>query len=686
MSRERDTGVKELPGLRFAEEVLVFLLDKQIGHMAPVPDRTLRFVMAGAVLMDLALEDRIDTDMKRLLLVNPTPVGDDLLDPSLAMIAEDADNQDAAQWVERLATSEIVGSVRERAINRLIERRILERETGGFLSLTRWVARAGRYPRVSGPAGREVEERIMGILFAEDVPAPRDAMLIALIDACGVFDRVLSREERAEVADRIDLLGRLDLIGRAVSNAIRSAGVRSPARPSERAKFISTRDARAEAFARIPMASGLPVLGNALNLANDFLPFLTRQYRLLGPVFRIRTPFDAYTVMAGAEANDFLRRDGRLHLRSFDTFRPLAQRLGAHRIVVNMDGSEHFRVRKALSNGYSKKVILTRLEDAARIADRVVSAWPEEKAFPVLPELRSIMAEQTSQLCTGTTASEWVDDLTYFLDRVLGRVGNSTPKFLLRTPRFRRARDRVDLLATTILDAHDPERRAGMEPDLIDDLLELHRTDPQFLPENDLRWAVLGPFLAGLHTAANVAAFMLHELIKDPEGQAAMRIEADRLFAGEGPTPQKLRTMDVTHRFAMETLRLHTVAPVALRDVVNPFEFAGYEIPVGTRLMVAFAVPHLCAEHYPDPLRFDIDRYLPDRNEHRGPGVYAPFGLGTHRCLGNGFAEVQIALTASVVLHRVHLALDPPDFQLKPKHFPVSSPGNAFKVRIRRRV
>ena len=680
------SGVQELPGLRFAEEVLLFLLDKQTGHVTRVPDRSLRYVLAGAVLMDLALEDRIDTDIERLVLVDPTPVGDDLLDPSLAMIAEDDETRDAAQWVDRIARSEIVESVREGAIERLIERRILEGEAGGFLSLTRWVARARRYPRVSGPAGREVEGRIMGILFAEDVPEPRDAMLIALFDACRIFDRVLSPEERANVADRIDLLGRLDLIGRSVSDAIRTAEVRGPAPSPERAKSISNREALAKALARIPVASGgLPVLGNGLSLATDYVHFLTRQYRLLGPVFRIRTPLEAFTVLAGPEANSFLRREGRLHLRSFGALSPLARRLGAHRLVVNMDGSEHFRIRKALSNGYSKNVILARLEDAARIAERAVSAWPQGKAFSVLPELQTMMTEQISQLCAGATAAEWMDDLTYYLDRVLVSVGRAFPEFLLRTPRYRRARDRMDRLASTILKAHDPELRAGMEPDLIDDLLRLHRADPQFLPENDLGWASLGPFLAGLHTAANVAAFMLHALIKDPEGQTAVRIEADQLFAGEGPTPEKLRTMDVTHRFAMETLRLHPVAPTTLRDVVNSFEFAGYEIPVGSKIMFAFAVPHFCAEHYPDPLRFDIDRYLPDRNEHRVPDVYAPFGIGTHRCLGNRFAEVQIALTISVVLHRVDLALDPPDFELKPRHWPVSSPGNAFKIKIAHR-
>ena len=100
--------------MRFAEEILLFLLDKQTGHVTRVPDRSLRYVLAGAVLMDLALEDRIDTDIERLVLVDPTPVGDDLLDPSLAMIAEDDETRDTAQWVDRIARSEIVESVRER--------------------------------------------------------------------------------------------------------------------------------------------------------------------------------------------------------------------------------------------------------------------------------------------------------------------------------------------------------------------------------------------------------------------------------------------------------------------------------------------------------------------------------------------------------------------------------------------
>ena len=89
--------------LRFAEELIFLLLDKDTGALAPIPDRSLRCALAGAVLMDLALEGRIDTDLERLFLVDSTPVGDDLLDPCLRSIAAAAETRDPAYWIDRMA-------------------------------------------------------------------------------------------------------------------------------------------------------------------------------------------------------------------------------------------------------------------------------------------------------------------------------------------------------------------------------------------------------------------------------------------------------------------------------------------------------------------------------------------------------------------------------------------------------
>ena len=113
-----------------------------------------------------------------------------------------------------------------------------------------------------------------------------------------------------------------------------------------------------------------------------------------------------------------------------------------------------------------------------------------------------------------------------------------------------------------------------------------------------------------------------------------MTAEADASFTGGTLTADSLRTLDVTHRVALETLRMYPIAPAITRTVSNTFEFAGYTIPAGEKVIVATTVPHHLEQYFPEPERFDIERYTPERQEHRQPGVFAPFGAGPHVCLG----------------------------------------------------
>ncbi|MDE2875854.1 MAG: GPP34 family phosphoprotein [Gemmatimonadota bacterium] len=200
--------------LRFAEEIMLLLLDDE-GEFLRVPDSSLRYALAGGVLMDLAMEDRIDTDLERLILVNPTPVGDDILDPVLADIAAADATHDARYWVEQAASGAY--STREAALERLIARGILERREDRLL----WMFQSRRYPLIDGEAELEVKLRIMEVLFADVVPTPRDVVIICLADACGIFTELLSSEDLREVQPRIQLVRRMDLIGRAVVAAVR---------------------------------------------------------------------------------------------------------------------------------------------------------------------------------------------------------------------------------------------------------------------------------------------------------------------------------------------------------------------------------------------------------------------------------------------------------------------------------
>ncbi len=205
--------------LRFAEEVMLLLLDDQGERFLRVPDWSLRYALGGAVLMDLAMEDRIDTDLEKLMLVDSTPLDDDILDPLLAEIVQESerlepDTHDSRFWVERASARS--DEIREAAINRLIARGILERREDRFL----WVFRSRRYPVVDGTAEREVKLRILELLFSNMIPTPRDVVIICLADACGIFSELLTRRELANVTPRIRDLRQLDLIGQAVTAAV----------------------------------------------------------------------------------------------------------------------------------------------------------------------------------------------------------------------------------------------------------------------------------------------------------------------------------------------------------------------------------------------------------------------------------------------------------------------------------
>ncbi len=201
--------------LRFPEELMLLILDDEDGKFARVPDRQLRYALAGGVLMDLALENRIDTDLKQLMLVDPAPLGDGLLDPTLADIAEATETHDARFWVERTALRS-ADAIREAALERLVERGILQRQEDRFL----WVFRSRRYPVIDDRVEREVKLRIMEILFSDQIPTPRDVVIIGLAHACNLFEQILSAREVEHIAPRIDQVRRLDLISQAMAQAI----------------------------------------------------------------------------------------------------------------------------------------------------------------------------------------------------------------------------------------------------------------------------------------------------------------------------------------------------------------------------------------------------------------------------------------------------------------------------------
>ena len=623
--------------------------------------------------MDLTLENRIDTDPERLFLIDSKPVNDELLDPTLLEIADETATHDTAYWIERTATRS--GTIRKKAVNRLISDGILVADANGLVFPARSVVRAQLYPTVDGKATKHVQARVLTTLFSDEIPEPRDIIIIGLAAACGVFESILSREELAEVRERIESIAQLDLMGRVISESVRAI---KPVAP--RSRVVRPLDA-------IPEVAGLPLVGSAFQMAGDIVEFLESCYYKYGPIFRIRAFGFRFIALVGPEANVFVTKIASTHLRSYEPWKDFSASLGGmHRSLLSMDGPDHLRMRKVLARGYSPKSLRINLDIAHDLTLRLIDKWPQDRSIPLQRAMQDIIAEQIGVCLTGISPRKHLDDLIYFLGTVISiYVSRRLPKLIEKTPKFRRARRSVRELSNQIVKAHQRSDRTNLEPDFVDDLLELNRRDPQFLPETDLSGNIIAPFLVGIDTSASTCAYMLHAILQNPELLKRMRTEIDAMFEGGGLTARGLRKLDVTHRIALETMRLFPVVPVLPRTVSNSFEFAGYRIPAGAQLMLGTTVSHRLAECFPDPKRFDIERHTLQARRQRKRGAFAPFGLGPHRCLGSGFAELQMALTMATIIRETELVLEHPERPVKTQVTPAPHPHPSVRFRLVRR-
>ena len=267
------------------------------------------------------------------------------------------------------------------------------------------------------------------------------------------------------------------------------------------------------------------------------------------------------------------------------------------------------------------------------------------------------------RVMVGISDPEYFDDFIMLFEAAFKSILGLYPGRLGR-PSLRRARARLDTLTAKIIRLHQPENRGERPPDIIDHLPAVHRSDRSFLPETDLGIVAMEPIFAPFDTLAHSLSFMLYEPLKRRDLLHRAHTEAHTLFEHGGPTAQGVQQLDVMRRTYLETPRLYATVPRTVRTVANSFEFAGCTMPAGRQVILDFTLTHHLPEFFPDPERFDIDRFASPRNERRRSAAYVPYGVGTHRCLGEDLAEFVTLTAMATLLLDAQLALDPPGYTL----------------------
>ena len=657
-----------LQPLSLPEELILMLLNEETGYFHQVDGWELNCAVIGAVLAELSLLSRIDTDMDSLHLVDRSETGNPALDPILREIADEPVKRNTQYWIERFAVQ--AETVIDLTLDRLVELKILNHHNGGFWTLAPSSRFADIYGNVlEGTAGQFIKTRISECVFADTIPDPRDIIVICLVNTCDVFRFIFELDDEAE--KRIGLICKMDLIGRSIADAVEHTIASPLLRRSALNKQIPRVSLRRLLFNPHVRHGNIPAV--FADLAKEY-----------GPVFEIRFPFGKPMIfLAGPETNRWVHRHGRMYLRAKDYFADFEKIYGASGVMPSLDGADHFRLRKAMGPAYSRGRLCGQLDQVYDNARTFMADWKVGESYPATRLCRRMINAQLSPLFISVDSQDLIDDLVAFKERALTtHIIGALPKFMLNTPGMKRRAKTIDTLLERVQSVHTPAQRIGCPRNLTDDWLSLHTSDPQLVPESNLRFALSAALVASVYLG-DAFSFAVYALASQPEYYEKIRSEADALFGNGDPggddfTPEAI---EFTQRFLTECLRMYPIVPMSMRDVMNTCVVEGYEIPVGSRVNIAQTASHYMEDVFPDPFSFDADRYLPARSEHRSAG-YAPYGLGTHTCLGNRWMDLQLAVNLLMIAHHFTVEASPADYKLRFSPLPSMKPSKKLKFRI----
>jgi cytochrome P450 len=225
--------------------------------------------------------------------------------------------------------------------------------------------------------------------------------------------------------------------------------------------------------------------------------------------------------------------------------------------------------------------------------------------------------------------------------------------------RFEKARARLD---QTIYGLIRQRRESGEDAgDLLSMLLLAQDEDApgSSMTDVQVRDEALTLFLAGHETTANALTWTWYLLSQNPECEARLHLEIDSVLAGRVPEMADLPQLRYTEMVFAEAMRLYPPAWAIGRMSKAPFQLGGFELGAKSICILSPYVIQRDARWFPDPERFDPERWTPEAREARPKFSYFPFGGGARVCIGERFAWMEGVLVLAALAQKWKLRLDP---------------------------
>jgi cytochrome P450 len=381
------------------------------------------------------------------------------------------------------------------------------------------------------------------------------------------------------------------------------------------------------------------------------------------------------------------------HVRQLFTADPAVVRTGAtNRFLAPLVGPRSILVQDEPEHLAQRRLILPPLHGEhlkrydrliSGIAEAEVARWPIDEPFALWPRMQAITLEVIVRTVFGISEPPRVAYVLGLLRTMLNRM--TSPRWLMTqallaavvNPKENRPSGVASRLIGPIDDLIFDEirrRRSAQALDQHDDILSLlvqsEYQDGSSMSNDELRDELMTLLIAGHESTATALAWAFERLLRHPAELARLRDEAD-----DGQD-------EYANAVVKETLRLRPVLPIVLRSLSQPMEIGGYRLPAGTWLAPCAYLIHRREDIYPEPLRFRPERFV---EWPAGTYTWMPFGGGVRRCVGAGFAQLEMRRVLQTVVSLTELMPAEAEPEAIRARFITLAPSHGARVVMKRR-
>jgi cytochrome P450 len=296
---------------------------------------------------------------------------------------------------------------------------------------------------------------------------------------------------------------------------------------------------------------------------------------------------------------------------------------------------------------------------------RTRDSWKAGEQRDIAIDMMHLTLNIVAQTLFATDLRDEVHELADAINRIMGLYN-----FLVMLPAaewlvhvrppglaaFVRARKRIDAVVYRMIEAH---RREHRDRGSLLDMMLAASPDRSESSERSLRDQVITIFLAGYETVANALSWTWYLLSQNPDCERRMHTEIDRELQGRTPAYEDIPRLRYVEMVLAESMRLYPPAWAMGRYARSDFQLGDYFLPAKTTVLISQFITHRDPRFFPDPLRFDPERFTTEGKARRAKFTYFPFGAGFRQCIGESFAWMEGVLVLATLAQRWRLRLVP---------------------------